>query len=245
MCLHQASRAASAVFHCQLFWKTRFYLGGDRGFLNYLLADLSDGDKPLRWDWRLAYHQTKRERMHKKTTHRFRRAVWQQCEWLKDRYMTTRARDLGQLSAKDEQLADTLSWVDIRDEAPFNQCNEILYPSADGFEQILLINDSVCRIGVSVVEEHIGMWKTIQPLSLGLSLSIRSEINQTRYSATAYQGSKYTLIWGLGEISEDLSIQGAGKAFMLYDSALIKHRTGQAHPSQTKQSGKDWFQPEK
>lgn len=149
---HQASRAASAVFHCQSFWKSRFYLGGERGYLHYLLRDLNRGNEPSCWDWRLAYHQTRR-RLNKSTTHRCRMAFWQRCEWLKDRYMASRAEEIGPLLAKNKRLAEKLAWVNERGQNLDVSKKSLSEATGYAFEQFLLKYESLCRIGISVFEQ--------------------------------------------------------------------------------------------
>ncbi|GLA51161.1 hypothetical protein AnigIFM63604_007509 [Aspergillus niger] len=53
-----ASRSMGILFHKQGFWKTRFDVNGERGFLNYLVKNHQNLD----FDWRLLYHSTCRLR---------------------------------------------------------------------------------------------------------------------------------------------------------------------------------------
>ncbi|GAT22269.1 hypothetical protein RIB2604_01503020 [Aspergillus luchuensis] len=49
-----ASRTMGMLFHQQKFWKTRFDINGERGFLSYLVKEHQNRDV----DWRLLYHST-------------------------------------------------------------------------------------------------------------------------------------------------------------------------------------------
>ncbi|KAL3261550.1 hypothetical protein ABHI18_003636 [Aspergillus niger] len=53
-----ASRSMGVLFHKQRFWKTKFDINGERGFLNYLVKEHQNLD----FDWRLLYHSTCRLR---------------------------------------------------------------------------------------------------------------------------------------------------------------------------------------
>jgi hypothetical protein len=77
--LRLASKAMVPLFEAQQFWKTRFLIHRERGYLNYLLEESHE-------DWRLMYRCTSRlKRLTKKI--RFRRLQWLHNEWIKDRCM--------------------------------------------------------------------------------------------------------------------------------------------------------------
>jgi hypothetical protein len=77
--LRLTSRAMVYIFEYQDFWKTRFLIHRERGYLNYLLEE---GCK----DWRLMYRCTGRL-MRLTGTLRHRRLQWLHNEWIKDRCM--------------------------------------------------------------------------------------------------------------------------------------------------------------
>lgn len=81
--LRLASKAMVHIFGFQAFWKTRFFVHRERGYLNYLLVG---GCK----DWRLMYRCTSRMGRLPKTL-RFRRLHWLHNEWIKDRCMMNAA----------------------------------------------------------------------------------------------------------------------------------------------------------
>jgi hypothetical protein len=55
--LRQSSRAMVVVFEFQSFWKSRFSVNGDRGFLNCLVTDPKKYESR---DWRLIYRCTEK-----------------------------------------------------------------------------------------------------------------------------------------------------------------------------------------
>ncbi|KAJ5569630.1 uncharacterized protein N7459_009060 [Penicillium hispanicum] len=85
LALRFVSRAMQIVFSSQQFWKSRFHLDGDRGFMNYLLAW-----KPFVKDWRLIYHCTNTARFYKPYL-AARRELWQRNRWIRDMCLMTPA----------------------------------------------------------------------------------------------------------------------------------------------------------
>lgn len=77
--LRLASKAMVHIFEYQEFWKTRFFIHRERGYLNYLLEEGCE-------DWRLMYRCTSRLKRITKTI-RYRRLQWLHNEWIKDRCM--------------------------------------------------------------------------------------------------------------------------------------------------------------
>ncbi|OJJ49415.1 hypothetical protein ASPZODRAFT_140316 [Penicilliopsis zonata CBS 506.65] len=57
--LRYTSRAMGSVFTVAAFWRTKFDINQDRGFLHYMLEQLPAKDQQ-RMDWRLLYHCTSR-----------------------------------------------------------------------------------------------------------------------------------------------------------------------------------------
>jgi hypothetical protein len=77
--LRLASKSMVHIFEYQEFWKTRFLVHRERGYLNYLLEE-------GRQDWRLMYRCTSKVKRLTKIL-RFRRLQWLHNEWIKDRCM--------------------------------------------------------------------------------------------------------------------------------------------------------------
>ncbi|KGO45450.1 hypothetical protein PEX1_094350 [Penicillium expansum] len=85
--LRLCSRAMADIFEDETFWKTRFFVYGDRGYL----AFLTEGIQRAR-DWRLIYRCTHdSSKLHPEL--RIRRQYWQHNRWLRDVYMMTRKQN--------------------------------------------------------------------------------------------------------------------------------------------------------
>ncbi|OJZ83148.1 hypothetical protein ASPFODRAFT_699013 [Aspergillus luchuensis CBS 106.47] len=80
--LRQVSRGVAPVFSSSAFWKTRFDLNAERGFLWPVVRDLIDTAKGNGFDWRLLYHCT----CHLTCSQWFRLELrsWEALRWLRD-----------------------------------------------------------------------------------------------------------------------------------------------------------------
>ncbi|GAT20678.1 F-box domain protein [Aspergillus luchuensis] len=80
--LRQVSRGVAPVFSSSAFWKTRFDLNAERGFLWPVVRDLIDTAKGNGFDWRLLYHCT----CHLTCSQWFRSELksWEALRWLRD-----------------------------------------------------------------------------------------------------------------------------------------------------------------
>jgi hypothetical protein len=87
--LRYASRAMALLFQLQSFWKTRFRVNGDRGFLAYL-AEAPQNRK--RKNWRSIYHCTARIDQPHLQLWTIRR-IWRNNQWLADRCSMVKALD--------------------------------------------------------------------------------------------------------------------------------------------------------
>jgi hypothetical protein len=86
--LRLCSRAMADIFEDQAFWKTRFFIRGDRGYL----AFLTEGIQRER-DWRLIYRCTHNlSKLHPEL--RTRQQHWRHNIWLKDVSIMTREQNL-------------------------------------------------------------------------------------------------------------------------------------------------------
>lgn len=86
--LRLCSRAMADIFEDQTFWKTRFFIHGDRGYL----AFLTEGIQRAR-DWRLLYRCTHDlSKLHPEL--RTRRQHWRHNRWLRDVCIMTREQNL-------------------------------------------------------------------------------------------------------------------------------------------------------
>ncbi|CAG7965696.1 unnamed protein product [Penicillium nalgiovense] len=87
--LRYAPRAMALLFQLQTFWKTRFRVNGDRGFLAYL-AEAPQNRK--RKNWRSIYHCTARIDQPHLQLWTLRR-IWRDNQWLADRCSMVKALD--------------------------------------------------------------------------------------------------------------------------------------------------------
>ncbi|OJJ69749.1 hypothetical protein ASPBRDRAFT_182953 [Aspergillus brasiliensis CBS 101740] len=76
------SRGAAPIFGSLAFWKTRFDLNAERGFLWPVVRDLRTTEKGHGFDWRLLYHCT----CHLNCSYWFRLELksWEALRWLRD-----------------------------------------------------------------------------------------------------------------------------------------------------------------
>ncbi|KGO74347.1 hypothetical protein PITC_008710 [Penicillium italicum] len=100
--LRLCSRAVADIFEDQTFWKTRFFVHCERGYL----AFLTEGIQRAR-DWRLIYRCTHNSsKLHPEL--RIRRRHWQHNRWLRDVYLMTREHNL--LLQAQVDNAKSLQW---------------------------------------------------------------------------------------------------------------------------------------
>ncbi|PYH65921.1 F-box domain protein [Aspergillus vadensis CBS 113365] len=80
--LRQVSRGVASVFSSSAFWKTRFDLNAERGFLWPVVRDIINTAKGNVFDWRLLYHCT----CHLTCSQWFRLELksWEALRWLRD-----------------------------------------------------------------------------------------------------------------------------------------------------------------
>ncbi|OOF99050.1 hypothetical protein ASPCADRAFT_163004 [Aspergillus carbonarius ITEM 5010] len=75
-----ASRSMSELFYSQTFWRSRFEVNAERGFLNHFLDQLQHDKNPF--DWRLLYHNTCK--LQCGTSFDLTVKVWETCRWIAD-----------------------------------------------------------------------------------------------------------------------------------------------------------------
>lgn len=82
--LRRVSRAMSAVFHDNFFWKSRFKRDADHGYLDYIACGVTDldqsGIQSQNTDWRLLYHASMNIGNKLETTVK----VWEVVQWIKE-----------------------------------------------------------------------------------------------------------------------------------------------------------------
>lgn len=100
--IRSVSRMMALVFSLQSFWRTRFRINGDRGFLAFLTDDRSK-----RKNWRSIYHCT--ANIEKPYVHEwFMLRQWRNSCWLRDRYSMT-PTPAGQIESE-HKLPDEVAW---------------------------------------------------------------------------------------------------------------------------------------
>lgn len=77
--LRLVSKAMVCIFYAQEYWKSRYFIHRERGYLTYLLEEGCE-------DWLVMYHCTKRPKKLLRTL-RYRRLQWLHNEWITDRCM--------------------------------------------------------------------------------------------------------------------------------------------------------------
>lgn len=95
--LRLCSRAIAVLFHSQAFWKTRFFLHGDRGYMSFLTETSDHGVK----DWRVLYRCIKKQSEFDGQLGRpdfyecqdllLRKSHWEHNQWLRDACLMTRS----------------------------------------------------------------------------------------------------------------------------------------------------------
>lgn len=160
--LRLASRTMAPLFSSQCFWKTRFYINGERGFLDFLVGGQNRRRSPQRTDWRQRYFNTKK--IYHNGQLRLRRRHWHNNKWLRDRCTMVQA-EKRTLHREAQRMVQNLSWEKI--EGAF-RCDTSHYwgkckREASGhyiWEQTVLMHDSVHQIAVSFLEEQYSTYIT-------------------------------------------------------------------------------------
>lgn len=154
--LRQSSRAMVVVFEFQSFWKSRFSVNGDRGFLNSLVTYPRSYESR---DWRLIYRCTaKIDRSHEHLWVSRRR--WRNNRWLRERYSMIRASK--EQIVSNQELLDELSWkgvssglrcdrdgIKLKKWRNCHMCQRKHTP----FSQVALLGSSIIGLGISIIRE--------------------------------------------------------------------------------------------
>jgi hypothetical protein len=105
--------------------------------------------------------------------------------------MATRAKNVGQISAREKRLAKELSWN--------NQSVTPFYPSREktnlqkesNFVQTVIMNESICRIGISVFEEQACFSKDNRTLIAGLEFIYQERDQPNQIFGYQIQGKQF------------------------------------------------------
>ncbi|KAJ5591990.1 uncharacterized protein N7459_002359 [Penicillium hispanicum] len=152
--LRLASRAAVSLWDSQSFWKTRFYMNGDRGFLSYL----TEGDQSLPSgqprDWRSLYRITRRAANWKRL--RVRYTLWTKAKWFQDMYVMTKPPKVS-LSWGEWCQVRKLQWQTVVAAIKHGIHSMNTRPGQcvkeKALSQTVLIDKAVVKLGVSILQE--------------------------------------------------------------------------------------------
>lgn len=150
---------AISLFDWQWFWKSRFLLDGEFGYLNFLVEDETRVFSSKDIYWRCIYSRAK-ELQHGKTFSilRFYRKHRQRLEWFRDRYRMVRAPEW-KIDSSQRSLSKSLRWTKVKrrfrcdtggPDCAFN------YHAHDHpkFNQTVILHPSVYQLKISILEEE-------------------------------------------------------------------------------------------
>lgn len=140
-----ASRSMSALFFNQSFWKSRFEIESDRGFISCLTDEENKGQ-----NWQLLYHCSNAS--HRSPYLNFRKEVWDRARWLRDICVMT--AEPGSSNMCRESL-DKNSW-DWREVQAQVHCDEDLPIPCVSYARVTwkqgtYISESLTKISVSLI----------------------------------------------------------------------------------------------
>jgi hypothetical protein len=144
------------VFGIQSFWKSRFSVNGDRGFLNCLAEDPRSYESK---DWRLIYRCTaKIDWSHEHLWSKRRR--WRNNRWLRERCSMIRASK--EQVASNQKLLGELCWKEVstrvrcdrdgRHGKKWRKCRTC-HAKHNIFSQVALLESSITGLAVCVIRE--------------------------------------------------------------------------------------------
>lgn len=145
--LRSISRMMALVFSLQSFWKTRFHINGDRGFL----VSLTD-DRSKRKNWRSIYHCT--AKIEKRYLHEWSmRRQWRNNCWLRDRYWMTPTPG-GQIESE-HKLPGEVAW---RTAAADLLCERAYMPPRENDPPCMCYDGEVIpMLKIDLLPSHVGM----------------------------------------------------------------------------------------
>lgn len=80
--LRLTARAMAPIFTSKVFWKSRFSINGERGFLRPVIQQEIEGNGGKDVDWRLLYHCTCKLKCSLEFDYQIR--IWESLRWLRD-----------------------------------------------------------------------------------------------------------------------------------------------------------------
>lgn len=153
--LRLASRAMCTILDSQRFWRTRFEIRSDRGFLSYL-RELQHGKKSGNKGLRLLYHCTNLTNLCAELVDR--RTIWAYCRWLTDMTTITSISNSSPSSSKCKSRVDTANgdWKEVGGHLRWDP--ELPFPYHGRYitvdrEEGIHIPPNLTKIVVSVLKE--------------------------------------------------------------------------------------------
>lgn len=164
--LRSVSRMMALVFSLQSFWRTRFRINGDRGFLAFLTDDRSK-----RKNWRSIYHCTaKIETLY---LHEWSmRRQWRNSCWLRDRYSMTPTPG-GQIESE-HKLPSEVAWRTAAAELGCERARRNILPSESRPPCVCYQGEVIPMLKIDLMPGHIGL--TVFILKEGTSTGITTHI---------------------------------------------------------------------
>lgn len=161
--LRLVCRRMAALFHSQQFWRSRFLLNGERGYLNDFMKEQQRlvGHSRQETDWRRVYYKTKTKSVpddcdNNNNLINRRMRLWQRMEWFKDMYTMIRPSNT-RMSKKDKVFANNLSWITVGGDLRCDEIGSSMRPRIKHkhtyFEKTVVIHEPVFGLRVSVLRE--------------------------------------------------------------------------------------------
>lgn len=158
-----SSRAMAAVFYDQTFWKSRFQIDGDRGYLAYLLCDANyNRMRGKKLDWRFLYHVTNQFKSEDYDNNGIsqRERVWVKNRWISQVASIARRPTISftNASGAELKLTQNLTWKALgANNKRLNDRYWLLFSPEFSpnriFSQSAYIPQSVRAIAVSVLQQ--------------------------------------------------------------------------------------------
>lgn len=159
--LRLASRVMATVFYSQPFWKSRFRIDRDRGYLAYLVDDAKRLKKRYRkTNWMCLYHVTNRSRSDNyREEINLRESIWNKNKWFQQTTTMVRGLDISppaDYSGMEVEMTENWEWKELQADVRRDNCYRPyrLLCSPDRMHtQYVHIPQSVEGIGISILQE--------------------------------------------------------------------------------------------
>lgn len=142
-----ASRSMGYLFFSQAFWRTRFGVDGDRGFL-CCLNDANDKAQ----DWQQLYHCSNVSNRSNKL--KDRKKTWERARWLRELCLLTAMSDASETSCYNLDEAKW-NWKEVQ---ALLQCDDDL-PSSSELPYVNVLRKQTVYFSASIVAIHVSLIK--------------------------------------------------------------------------------------